>query len=567
MNLTYDNLNRRIEVKDAENIRTRTEYNEFGETIAMTQNYGGNDPRNTTYEYDKLGRKQKTIDPLGHSTTTTYDEADNVRTVTDANNHTTTYDYDKLNRQTKIIDANHITTQTNTYDGFGNIKSIKDASGNLTKYDYDKLDRLTKTTDPRNKQTTQAYDGLGRVLTITDRNNHTRTFAYDINDNLTTEAWDNGTNLTYTYDKVGNLKSSIDASSSTTNTYTYDAIYQLTSAATSNSNVNFNYTYNEFGDLTQRQDLVGTNPIAQLDYIYNNNHQLTRLTQSEFGLATQTIDFTYDKLSQLKKIDRAVATNPGHLITDYGYDGAGRLVDVVNKFNITVISNYHYGYDNGNRLTAKSGTDGNSTVDYGNDNQISAVDNATRPDEAYSFNALGIQAGWLTDPLDSRRVLNDGLYQYQYDNEGNLTQKQELVTGQLTNYTWDYRNRLTTVTSGTQTVEYLYDAEDKRVGKKINGVITEKYIYDGADIALVVDAAGTLVERYLDGDGTDNVLSRVKCWGLRCGVLGDRQGSVVDLVDEGGNVLNHFVYDSFGNRTQTSWGGVPVWLYGTGVGW
>ncbi len=34
--------------------------------------------------------------------------------------------------------------------------------------------------------------------------------------------------------------------------------------------------------------------------------------------------------------------------------------------------------------------------------------------------------------------------------------------------------------------------------------------------------------------------------------LGDRQGSVVDLVDEDGTVLNHFVYDSFGNRTQTS---------------
>jgi RHS repeat-associated protein len=123
-----------------------------------------------------------------------------------------------------------------------------------------------------------------------------------------------------------------------------------------------------------------------------------------------------------------------------------------------------------------------------------------------------------------------------------------LVTGKLTNYTWDYRNRLTKVTSGSQVVEYLYDAEDKRVGKKINGTTTEKYVYDGADIALVVDSAGTLVERYLFGDGVDNVLSREK-GGAVVWSLGDRQGSVVDLVDEGGNVLNHFVYDSFGNRT------------------
>jgi RHS repeat-associated protein len=253
-------------------------------------------------------------------------------------------------------------------------------------------------------------------------------------------------------------------------------------------------------------------------------------------------------LSQLTQVDRKAATNPGHLITDYQYDAVGRLIDINNHFNTTNISHETYSYDDGNRLTTKSGTDGNSTVGYGKDNQISTVDNATRPDEAYSFNALGIRAGWVTDPLDKRRVLNDGKYQYQYDDEGNLTQKQELVTGKLTNYSWDYRNRLVKVASGTQTVEYLYDAEDKRVGKKVNGVTTEKYVYDGADIALVVDSAGTLVERYLFGDGVDNVLSREK-GGALVWSLGDRQGSVVDLVDEDGNVLNHFVYDSFGNRT------------------
>jgi RHS repeat-associated protein len=481
-----------------------------------------------------------------------YDEADKVRTVEDANHNTTTYDYDRLNRQTKIIDANSLTTQINTYDGFGNVKSIKDFGNNITQYEYDKLDRLTKTIDPRSKETTQTYDGLSRVLTITDRNARNRTFAYDINDNLTTETWSNGTQLTYTYDKVGNLKSSIDASSNTTNTYIYDAIYQLTSAATSNSNVKFEYTYDEFGDLTQRQDKQNNSTIAQLNYLYNNNHQLTQLAQSGVGLATQNIDFTYDRLSQLRKVERAVATNPGRLITDYSYDGAGRLEDLVNKFNTTPISNDHYDYDDGNRLNGKTGTDGNSTVAYGNDNQISSVNNTTRPDESYSFNALGIRSGWTTDPLDKRRVLNDGVYQYQYDNEGNLTRKQEISTSKVTTYVWDYRNRLSRVNlSNGSSVEYGYDAEDRRVSKKINGVTKEKYVYDGSDIALVVDASGTIVERYLYGDGVDNVLSVVKA-GTTVWSLADRQGSITDLVDASGAVLNHFVYDSFGNRTAST---------------
>ena len=59
------------------------------------------------------------------------------------------------------------------------------------------------------------------------------------------------------------------------------------------------------------------------------------------------------------------------------------------------------------------------------------------------------------------------------------------------------------------------------------------------------------MERYLYGDGVDNVLSVVKA-GTTVWSLADRQGSIVDLVDESGNILNHFVYDSFGGRTQAS---------------
>jgi RHS repeat-associated protein len=258
-------------------------------------------------------------------------------------------------------------------------------------------------------------------------------------------------------------------------------------------------------------------------------------------------------LSQLTKIDRTTASNPGHLITDYQYDAIGLRSKIDNYFNTptTGISNYNYSYDPGNRLILTTGTDGNSAVDYGNDNQLKTIDNATRADEAYDFNALGIRSGWSTVTGDSRRVLNDGKYEYRYDDEGNLTQKKELLTGNLTTYEWDYRNRLMKVVSGSQTVEYGYDAEDKRVSKKLNGVTTEKYVYDGADIALVLNAAGTLVERYLYGAGVDNVLSREKS-GVVVWSLGDRQGSVVDLVSENGVVLNHFVYDGFGTRTGTT---------------
>ena len=40
-------------------------------------------------------------------------------------------------------------------------------------------------------------------------------------------------------------------------------------------------------------------------------------------------------------------------------------------------------------------------------------------------------------------LLSDGTYNYTYDNDGNLLTKTQISNGQATQYTWDYRNRLT----------------------------------------------------------------------------------------------------------------------------
>jgi RHS repeat-associated protein len=397
---------------------------------------------------------------------------------------------------------------------------------------------------------------LGRVEWVKDRNNRRRDFSYDINDNLTKEAWGNGIQLQFIYDKVGNLKQSIDGASNTTNIYNYDEIYQLTDATT--GNVNFHYDYDVYGDLTKRQERVNSLPTATVEYQYDKNHQLKKLSQSGLGVTAQVMEFGYDRLNQLTNISRITANSDGALVTDYQYNEVGLLKDINNYFvkptvfnPVTTISNYHYDYDAGNRLTLKSGTDGNSVIDYGKDNQLKSVDNSSRADEAYNFNALGIRNNWSTVTGDSRQVQNDGKFEYRYDDEGNLTRKTELASGNITNYEWDYRNRLSKVSSAGQIVDYQYDAEDRRVGKVINGVTKEKYIYDGQGIALVVDAAGVITEHYLYGAGVDNVLAR-EANGAVTWSLGDRQGSVVDLVNEQGAILNHFVYDSFGNRTGST---------------
>ena len=118
-------------------------------------------------------------------------------------------------------------------------------------------------------------------------------------------------------------------------------------------------------------------------------------------------------MSQLTGIDRSTANSTGHLITDYLYTEVGLLRDINNRFNLTSISHYGYGYDAGNRLTQTTGTDGTNVITYEHDNQLKTVTKTVGTNESYQFNALGIRNSSTTETSDSRRVNNDGTYQYQ----------------------------------------------------------------------------------------------------------------------------------------------------------
>jgi len=126
-----------------------------------------------------------------------------------------------------------------------------------------------------------------------------------------------------------------------------------------------------------------------------------------------------------------------------------------------------------------------------------------------------------------------------------------------TTYTYDYRNRLTEVTTGgTVVATYTYNALNQRIGFKDSGTQTWT-VYDGtsADANPYADfnSSGSLTERYLFGAGVvtgavvDEILARTSSGGTTAWYLTDNLGSVRDIVGTSGNELDHIVYDSFGN--------------------
>jgi RHS repeat-associated protein len=108
----------------------------------------------------------------------------------------------------------------------------------------------------------------------------------------------------------------------------------------------------------------------------------------------------------------------------------------------------------------------------------------------------------------------------------------------------------------TRSVEYTYDIYDRRIAKIVDldgerdaPATVERFIYDGEHITLVFDENGELSDRYLYGAGTDQILADEKQSGEVQWALTDNQGSVRDVIDSEGDLVNHITYDGFGNIT------------------
>ena len=110
---------------------------------------------------------------------------------------------------------------------------------------------------------------------------------------------------------------------------------------------------------------------------------------------------------------------------------------------------------------------------------------------------------------------------------------------------------------------YTYNALDQRVGIKDSGGGQIWTIYNGtsADALPYADfnGSGTLLTRYVAGPGmvngaaVDELLARTSSGGTSAWYLTDKLDSVRDIVNSSGSVIDHVVYDSFGNiLTQTS---------------
>ncbi len=570
VNYSYDNLNRQTRTIDAYGATTETRYDEVGNVVLVTDELG----RTTRYDYDGRDFLTRTTNALGHTLTYEYDSVGNLTSLTDTLGNQTRHEYDKLNRQTKTIDALEQATTT-TYDNEGNILSITDASDNVTSYTYDERDLLTTetiTVDGVDLTRTYDYDEASNLILRVDRNGRTQTFAYDALNRLDTEQWlDDDNNLirtiTYGYDVASQLKSLSDPDA--VYTYDYDLAGRLIEVDNSNtpgvSHVVFTYGYDEANNLTSVTDSIDGIQVGVETFAYDLLNRVTQVTQSGNGIAEKRVDMAYDAASQMTGVSRFsdLAGTQTVAETAYRYDAAGRPTSLTHQHGTDILANYGFTYDAADRLTQLVTPDGISDYRYNNRSELTSADYNHQDDEAYSYDATGNRTSNTTG--DHNRLLSDGTYTYEYDNEGNRTRRVDIATDEVTDYTWDHRNRLTAMVttssdgSVTREVAYTYDAYDRRIAKVVDadgeGVeapTEERFVYDGDHIALVFDSDGNQTYRYLHGPQVDQILAEETANRETRWALTDHQGSVRDVINNQGTVLNHIAYDSFGQVTNQS---------------
>jgi len=260
-------------------------------------------------------------------------------------------------------------------------------------------------------------------------------------------------------------------------------------------------------------------------------------------------NWTYDALSR-----RTAMTLPNGIRTTYQYDPASQVTNILHQLTATStpINKADYVYNPVGNRTSLTDRRGNQAFGY---DQLDRLTSASHPllldPQAFAYDAVGNRTTGGTVVNQGNQLTADANFAYQYDDNGNLTRKTLLATGNYSQYTYDAENRLTQVQefaagnpTAITTSSYRYDGLGRRIEKVANGQ-TKRYIYDGEDILLEYDGANVLQARYTHGPGIDEPVAVTK-GATTFFYHQDGLGSVTDLTDSAGGTAKSYSYDAYG---------------------
>ncbi|MCP3686340.1 MAG: hypothetical protein GY861_27160 [bacterium] len=525
------------------------DYDEMGRRISVTNPEG-----NTSYtEYDSEGNITRQIDAEGRWISFGYDKAGNLTTVTDSLGRVTTHEYDSRDRKIATIDALGGITDY-IYDGVSNLTHLINANGDTTSFTYDLMSRKISETDPLDRTEYYSYNPLGLIDTLITAKSDTILYGYDKLGRLTAKNSPDDT-LSYQYDAIGNPLQVDDVDSRLVLTYNPNGQMETVTTGDMSNPDNIQpvtmieYQYDEAGRKSAMID-----PSSDTTYYhYNVNGELDTL----IAPGGEYFEFVRDNNGRVTGF-----TRPNGTTTSYDYDASGNLLSIVHRNGLTLIDSLVYSYNGVSNIIMK--TDESDTSAYGYDSldQVITADysDISVTDEFFTYDSVGNR---LTSHLstqygydEANQINGDDVYEYTFDANGNMIEKEDTLTSDRWEYTFDSGNRLTEVkkydggiSPPSLEVSYSYDGLDRRIGKIVNSDTTV-YVYDGTNMLNEYNGSGLQVAGYVNGLQIDQPL-KVTRIGTDYYYHTDRLGSIISLTDTNGDVVQTYRYDSFGNITST----------------
>jgi RHS repeat-associated protein len=298
-------------------------------------------------------------------------------------------------------------------------------------------------------------------------------------------------------------------------------------------------------------------PFDSVAYGYDVLNRMQTVTAS-----TGTTHYFFDAVG-----NRDSVLNANGIATGYHYDNLNRLVNVTNwGAGNTVISSYTYDLNKAGIRTAVDEADG-SHVGYGYDASYRLINEVRIGAHPYSisyvYDNVGNRLSKTKDGQSTSYVYNNrdqlmsetgssGLTTYTYDHAGRMATKTD-VSGTVS-YSWIDNDRMASVSGPDVLATYDYDAAGQRVSETTASG-TKKYLIDYqlpyGQVLAEMDGSGNLVVDYVYG------LDRISMTrGASTHTYStDGQGSIRQLTNAAGMVLNEYFYTGFGEelaKTETT---------------
>ncbi len=492
----------------------------------------------TSYVRDYAGRVTQRIDPMGQTNSLAYDTAGFVITNTDALGRSTTYTRGTNNLPTRVDHADG-SFETWTHNQYGQVLTHRLRNSGTETFAYYStnevgglLGDLKTRTDALGNTSTLTWTAGGLIAGATDVRGNTTSIAYDWRGNVLTNTHPDGTTVVFAY----------DASSKRTN-----AVDELGHATA--------FTYDEYNRLKTVTDPLG------------------RTTSYEYGRAPGCT--SCGSVSLVSRI-----TDPAGKVTEFSYDGGDKRTNETSAAGTAEASSTTWTYDAVGRLKTQTDANGHTyTWVYDALGRATAETNALGQATTYTYDAVGnrlartdgagVTTSWTYDDMNGVTATGSGTlsYEYGYDSGRRRTTMKTKVNGtvtETTTYTYDVRNfLLTKVDPSGFSLSYGYDAVGNRTNLTIGSVLSQSYTYDNRNRVSSITGNGKTTS--FSYDAASRLLSSTLPNGTIVTNAFDNANQLLSRVHVGqASLLASFEYDYdlSGNRTNmTTLEGVNSYTY------